>query len=37
MMKNDAGVFLSSFLLQIRANKKEQLIDTIIFINVTVF
>ena len=30
MMKNDAGVLLSSFLLQIRANKKEHFFDTII-------
>ena len=36
MMKNDAGVLRSSFLLQIRANKKEQFFDTIIS-NVTVF
>ena len=36
MMKNDAGVLLSSFLLQIRANKKEQFFDTIIS-NDTVF
>ena len=36
MMKNDAGVLLSSFLLQMRANKKEQFFDTITS-NVTVF
>ena len=36
MMKNDAGVLLSSFLLQIHVNKKEQFFDTI-FSNVTVF
>ena len=29
MIKNDAGVLLSSFILQIRANKKEQFFDTI--------
>ena len=36
MIKNDAGVLLSSFILQIRANKKEQFFDTITS-NVTVF
>ena len=36
MMKIDAGVLLSSFLLQIHANKKEKNFDTIIS-NVTVF
>ena len=29
MIKNDTGVLLSSFILQIRANKKEQFFDTI--------
>ena len=29
MIKYDAGVLLSSFILQIRANKKEQFFDTI--------
>ena len=36
LKKNDAGVLLSSFILQIRANKKEQFFDTITS-NVTVF
>ena len=36
MIKNNAGVLLSSFILQIRANKKEQFFDTISS-NVTVF
>ena len=36
MMKNDTGVILSSFLLQIHANKEEQFFDAIIS-NVTVF
>ena len=36
MIKHDAGVLLSSFILQIRANKKEQFFDTITS-NVTVF
>ena len=36
MIKNDAGVLLSSFILQIRANKKEQFFDTFTS-NVTVF
>ena len=36
MIKNDAGVLFSSFILQIRANKKEQFFDTITS-NVTVF
>ena len=35
-MKNDTRVLLSTFLLQIRANKKEHIFDTIIS-NVTVF
>ena len=36
MIKNDAGVLLSSFILQIHANEKEQFFDTITS-NVTVF
>ena len=36
MIKNDAGVLLSSFILQIRVNKKEQCFATITS-NVTVF
>ena len=36
MIQNDAGVLLSNFILQIRANKKKQLFDTITS-NVTVF
>ena len=36
MIKNDAGVLLSNFILQIRANKKEQFFDTNTS-NVTVF
>ena len=36
MIKNEAGVLLSSFILQICSNKKEQFFD-IITSNVTVF
>ena len=36
MMKNDTGVLLSSFILQIRVIKREQFFDNITS-NVTVF
>ena len=36
MIKNDAGVLLSGFIVQIRANKKEQFFDTNTS-NVTIF
>ena len=37
MIKHDAGVLLSSFILKIRANKKEQFFFDTITSNVTVF